>query len=175
MLQTGLHLTGKQKKHFSLKKTETPTHRDPELENVLSHGVPILLDRYVPKPLLDIHAKSKHIFIELAFALYFKSMERAYFKEPQDIKIKPFLERFKDDYPSPVSLERLRRILKDVVTVFPEIAEISRTETILKIKTARNLDTDRFLRILNEISKLENKREYRKYIRDHAEKKLEKS
>jgi len=159
---------------FLIKKRGTPIHRDPELETALSHGVPILLDRYLPKPLLDIHSKDRHIFIELAFALFLKSTERMFSKEPEDIRIRTFLERFKRDYPSPLPLERLIRGLKDVVAVFPEIGEISRSEAVLKIKTARNLDVDRFLRMLDEVSRLE-KGEYKRYIRKHTEKKIKSS
>jgi len=56
---------------FFIKKTQTPVHRDHELENALSHGVPVLHDKYLPKPLLDIHSKDKHILIKLAFTLFF--------------------------------------------------------------------------------------------------------
>ena len=149
---------------YFIKKWQDPKHQDASLEEKLSHGVPIPVDRYVPKPLLDINPKRKYIFSELAVNLLLKSIERGILREERVIRTRDFLQKFKRDYPSPVSIERLLEVLSDITRVFPELAELSRTKETIRIKTARGLDLSAFSEIIAEILQLEDK-EYREYIR----------
>lgn len=118
----------------------------------------------MPKPLLDINPKRKYIFSELAVNLLLKSIERGILREERVIRTRDFLQKFKRDYPSPVSIERLLEVLSDITRVFPELAELSRTKETIRIKTARGLDLSAFSEIIAEILQLEDK-EYREYIR----------
>ena len=111
-------------------------HTDEKLEEMLSNGIAIKEDQIVCNPLLDINPPYRVVFFEVIRYISGKALSL----RGQEIPLKKLVEDIKQDYQSPISREFLFRVIKDVLKVFDELAELKSSESIAYFKKKPKLD-----------------------------------
>ncbi len=142
-------------------------HTDRDLEKLLTGGIGINESEIVCNSLADPEAEYPVLFYEISEYILRMAFTERY--RGEKIRITELVHQIKRDYQSPIKMERLRKIIIDIFTVFPELGDVKTSSDTVVFKKRPRINTDKFYNIREEIKEMSSS-EAKRYVRELIEK-----
>jgi len=142
-------------------------HIDSELDGLLTQGIGISESEIICNPLTDPEAEYSVLFYEISEYILRMALTDRY--RGQEIMITELANHIKRDYQSPIKIDELIRVVRDVFNVFPELGEVKTSSYTVVFKKKPRINTDEFYNIREKIKGMGNK-EAKSYVRELIEK-----
>nr|MDO8044842.1 hypothetical protein [Candidatus Baldrarchaeota archaeon] len=146
-------------------------HCDNILDDYLTNGIIIREDQIRCNNLADKDAERPAVFYEVSLFLF----QRAIQKPGETIFLGKLIDEIKANYQSPVSRRVLIGVIRDIIEVFPQIAELEEKSMLVKFKKQKlkNFNIEEFQSIRQKVLYM-NEKEYYEFIKNLKREKKEK-
>ena len=132
-------------------------HFDNELNSLLNKGIIVREDQVYCNYLADADLPDPLLFYNVASYLLLKAVSHA-----KDCPIGELIKEIKTDFQSPISADRMGKIIKHALIVFPEIGELTRSG-VVRFKKQLRIDIEYFHKTVERLSRMSTK-EYNEEI-----------
>ena len=151
--------------HYTLRKyvssEYTAKHSDEELDRLLTQGILVREDDIACNPLADPDVGYQILFYEISEYVLRAALSDKY--RGRRVRVLDLVQDIKRDYQSTVKIERLMRVVIDVLSIFSWLGEVKVSSYEIVFKKRPRIDIDDFYNVREKIVNMSDD-EARRYV-----------